>query len=70
VGVGDGNGLCAKPGVAADIVTSNAKAIATAVVIRRTRSSLIVGRVPEGCDGQHMTTNPEAKSGAQKCNTR
>jgi hypothetical protein len=61
VGVGVGVGLCAKAGVAAEIITTNAKAIAIAVTIRRTRSSLIVCRVPESCEVQRMTTNPEAK---------
>ena len=59
VGVGVGVGLCAKPGVAADIIATNATAIAIAT--RRTRSNPVVCRVPEGCDGQLMTTNPEAK---------
>ncbi|BBO05868.1 hypothetical protein SG09_52180 [Bradyrhizobium ottawaense] len=69
VGVGVGVGLCAKTGDVADIKTiANAVAIAAATL--RTRSSPIVCRVPEGCGVQHMTTNPEANGGAQKCNTR
>ncbi|WP_165637153.1 hypothetical protein [Bradyrhizobium shewense] len=53
----------------ADIITTIANAVAIAAATLRTRSSPIVCRVPEGCDLQHMTTNPEANGGAQKCNT-
>nr|WP_212075226.1 hypothetical protein [Bradyrhizobium diazoefficiens] len=35
--------------------------MAIAVTIRRMRSNPIDCRVPEGCDGQLMTTNPESK---------
>jgi hypothetical protein len=64
VGVGDGDavgvgvGVCAKLDVA-DIIATSANA--TAAAIRRTRSSLIVGRIRRGCRVQHMTTHPEAK---------
>jgi hypothetical protein len=40
-------------------MATNATAIAIAT--RRTRSNTVVCRVPEGCDGQLMTTIPEAK---------
>jgi hypothetical protein len=63
VGVGDGEGvgLCAKPGVAADIITTSANATAIAVMIRRKPASPIVCRVLAGCEVQHMTINPKAK---------
>ncbi|MGY4352554.1 hypothetical protein ACVWXL_002799 [Bradyrhizobium sp. GM22.5] len=65
VGVGVGVGLCAKP----DVVDSTMmRANATAAAIQRTRFSLIACRVSEGCEMQHMATNPEAKGGAQKSN--
>jgi hypothetical protein len=65
VGVGVGVGLCAKPDVVDSTMMS---ANATAAAIQRTRFSLIACRVSEGCEMQHMATNPEAKGGAQKCN--
>jgi hypothetical protein len=61
VGVGVGVGLCAQAGGAADSIATTAKATAIAVTIRRIRASPIVCRIPEGCDGQLMTTIPETK---------
>ncbi|MGY3466882.1 hypothetical protein ACVW0I_003753 [Bradyrhizobium sp. LM6.11] len=51
--------FCAKPGVAANIITTNVQAMAIAVAIRRKRSSPIVCRVLESCEVQHMTTFPK-----------
>ncbi|WP_164718697.1 MULTISPECIES: hypothetical protein [Bradyrhizobium] len=53
----------------ADIITTIANAIAIAAATLPTRLRPIVCPVPEGCEVQHMTTNPEAKGGPQKCNT-
>jgi hypothetical protein len=58
-----GVGLCANPDVDADIITTSASAIATA--IRRTWSNPVVCRVPEDRDVQHMTTIPK-QNGARK----